>query len=192
VPVPRPPRRSTLLPYTTLFRSGGGEEGGATIQIDGSSTVFPVTQAVAEEFQKDRGGRVTVGVSGTGGGFKKLCRGEIAIAGASRPIKESETSQCKSAGGELIELPVAYDGIAVVVHPDSDWVDHMTVEELKKVWSPEAQGSITRWSQVRAGWPDRDLHLFGPGVDSGTYDYFTQAIVGVEHSSRGDFTSSED
>jgi phosphate transport system substrate-binding protein len=170
----------------------GGQVGGAVIQIDGSSTVFPISQAVAEEFQKSRGGRVTVGVSGTGGGFKKFCRGETAISDASRPIKDSETQQCKAAGIDFIELPVAYDGLAVMVNPQNDWVDHLTVEELKKIWAPEAQGKITTWSQVRQGWPNKPLHLFGAGVDSGTYDYFTEAIVGKEHSSRGDFTSSED
>jgi phosphate transport system substrate-binding protein len=182
-------------------KEGGGESasgesgakvGGSTIQIDGSSTVFPITQAVAEEFQKDRGGRVTVGVSGTGGGFKKFCRGEVALTGASRPIKESETAQCATEKIEFIELPVAYDGLAVVVHKGNDFVDHLTVEELKKMWEPAAQGKVMKWNQVRPTWPDRDLHLFGPGIDSGTYDYFTQATVGEEHSSRGDFTSSED
>jgi len=165
---------------------------GDVIQIDGSSTVFPISQAVAEEFQKSKGGRVTVGQSGTGGGFKKFCRGEIAIADASRPIKDEEQTACKAAGIDFIELPVAYDGLAVMVHPENNWVDHMTVEELKLLWAPEAQDKITKWSQVRKGWPDKPIHLFGPGVDSGTYDYFTQAIVGKEHASRGDYTSSED
>ncbi len=171
---------------------GGAKTSGQVIRIDGSSTVFPITQAVAEEFQGKHGGKVTIGVSGTGGGFKKFCRGETDISGASRPIKETERELCKKNGIEWVELPVAYDGLAVVVHKDNDWVDHMTVEELKMMWSPEAQGKITKWSQVRTGWPDSDLHLFGPGVDSGTYDYFTAAIVGKEHSSRGDFTASED
>ena len=170
----------------------GGDVGGDVVKLDGSSTVFPISQAVAEEFQKDRGGKVTVGVSGTGGGFKKFCRGEIAIAGASRPIKDEEAAQCKEGGIDYVELPVAYDGLAVVVHAKNDWAKDITVEELKTIWAPEAQGKITKWSQVRKGWPDKDLHLFGPGVDSGTYDYFTQAVVGKEHSSRGDFTSSED
>jgi phosphate transport system substrate-binding protein len=179
-------------PRKTTEGGGDGKVGGSIIEIDGSSTVFPITQAVAEEFQNEKGGRVTVGVSGTGGGFKKFCRGEIAIAGASRPIKDSETSACKSAGIDFIELPVAFDGLAVMVHKGNAWVDHMTVAELKTIWAPEAQGKVTRWSQVRKGWPDKDLRLFGAGIDSGTYDYFTQAIVGKEHSSRGDFTSSED
>ncbi len=171
---------------------GGGKVGGSVIKIDGSSTVFPITQAVAEDFQQDKGGRVTVGVSGTGGGFKKLCRGEIEIAGASRPIKDEEVSACKSGGIDFVELPVAFDGLAIVVHKSNDWVDHITVDELKTIWAPEAQDKVKKWSQVRKGWPDKDLRLFGPGVDSGTYDYFTQAVVGKEHASRGDFTSSED
>lgn len=164
----------------------------ATIAIDGSSTVYPITQAVAEEFQAKNGGRVTIGVSGTGGGFKKLCRGEIAIAGASRPIKPTESEACAKAGIEIIELPIAYDGLAVVANKSNTWVEHITVAELQTMWAPESQGRIKKWSQIREGWPDEDFHLFGPGVDSGTYDYFTAAIVGKEHASRGDFTASED
>jgi len=171
---------------------GKGADRGAIIEIDGSSTVYPITEAVAEEFQKTGGGRVTIGVSGTGGGFKKFCAGETAITGASRPIKPSEVEACDKAGVKYVELPVAYDGIAVVVHPDNAFVDHLTVAELKTMWAPEAQKTVTKWSQIRAGFPDTELHLFGPGVDSGTYDYFTKAIVGKEHSSRGDYTSSED
>ncbi|MBL4636566.1 MAG: PstS family phosphate ABC transporter substrate-binding protein [Kofleriaceae bacterium] len=170
----------------------GGKVSGAVIKIDGSSTVFPITQAVAEEFQIERGGRVTVGVSGTGGGFKKFCRGEIALSGASRPIKPSEVEMCKSAGIEFIELPIAYDGIAIVVNVKNTWVDSLTTAELKKMWSPEAEDTVTKWSDIREGWPDKDLQLLGPGVDSGTYDYFTKAIVGKEHSSRGDFAPNED
>jgi phosphate transport system substrate-binding protein len=162
------------------------------IAIDGSSTVFPITEAVAEEFQKKHQARVTIGVSGSGGGFKKFCKGETNISGASRPIKPSEVKLCGENGIDYIELPVAYDGIAVVVNPKADWVDRMTVQELKKLWAPEAQGKVKSWSHVRQGWPDREIHLFGPGVDSGTYDYFTKAIVGKEHASRGDLTSSED
>ncbi len=172
---------------------GGGASGPATIRVGGSSTVYPITEAVAEAYQaahRDR--RVTVSVSGTGGGFKKFCAGELDITGASRPVKTSEVEACRAAGIDFIELPVAFDGIAVVVNPGNDWVDHLTPAELKTMWEPAAQEKVTRWSQVRAGWPDAPLHLFGPGVDSGTYDYFTEAIVGEEHSSRGDFTSSED
>jgi len=162
------------------------------IAIDGSSTVFPITEAVAEEFQKENKARVTIGVSGTGGGFKKFCKAETVISGASRPIKPSEVKLCGENKVEYIELPVAYDGLSVVINPQNDWVDHLTVEELKKLWQPEAQGKVTLWSQIRTGFPEKEIHLFGPGVDSGTYDYFTKAIVGKEHSSRGDFTSSED
>ncbi len=165
----------------------------AVIAIDGSSTVFPITEAVAEEFQKANvGARVTVGVSGTGGGFKKFCRGETAISNASRPIKESEMKDCKAAGVEFVELPVAVDALAVVVNPKNTWVDFLTVDELKIMWSPEAQGKITNWNQVRPSFPDKPLKLFGPGVDSGTFDYFTGAVNGKEQSSRGDFTASED
>ena len=166
----------------------------STIKIDGSSTVYPITEAVAEEFQKIDGGKtqVTIGISGTGGGFKKFCNAETDISDASRPIKPTEVELCKKNGIEYIELPVAYDGLAVVINPKNNWVDYLTVSEMKKMWEPAAQGKITKWNQIRTGWPDKEIHLFGPGVDSGTYDYFTEAIVGKEHSSRGDYTSSED
>jgi phosphate transport system substrate-binding protein len=164
------------------------------IQIDGSSTVYPITEAMAEEFQAATGGkyRVTVGISGTGGGFKKFCRGETHISDASRPIKESERAACAEAGIEFIELPVALDALTVMINPGNNWVDYLTVDELKKIWEPAAQEAVTNWSQVREGFPDRPLTLYGAGVDSGTYDYFTEAVVGEEGSSRGDFTASED
>ena len=178
---------------------GRGEGTGSTgqqaqvIRVDGSSTVYPITEAVAEEFQRaNQGSRVTVGISGTGGGFQKFCRDEIDIADASRPIKPSETEACAKAGVQYIEIPVAYDGLAVVVHPRNTWAETMTVAELKRLWEPAAQGKITRWNQIRPDWPDREIHLFGAGVDSGTFDYFTEAIVGKEDQSRGDYTSSED
>ncbi len=161
------------------------------ISLDGSSTVYPLSEAVAEEFQLRAPVRVTIGVSGTGGGFQRLCKGEALIAGASRPIKSTELEACAAAGIGVIELPVAFDGIAVVVHPDNDWARSMTVTELAALWAPEAQDQRTTWADLRAGWPDEEIHLYGPGVDSGTYDYFTKAIVGKEHSSRGDYTSSE-
>ncbi len=170
----------------------GKKQSAGVIAIDGSSTVYPIAEAVAEEFQKKFSTRVTIGVSGSGGGFKKFCRGETAISNASRPIKPSEVELCQKKGIEYIELPVAYDGIAVVVNPKNDWVNYITVDELRRIWAPEAQGKVTSWHQVRTGWPQRKLNLYGPGVDSGTYDYFTEAIVGKEHSSRGDYTSSED
>lgn len=166
----------------------------ATVKVDGSSTVYPITEAIAEEFQGTEKGktRVTVGISGTGGGFKKLCNGETDIADASRPIKPSEVELCKKKGIEYIELPVAYDGLAIMVNPKNNWVDYITVKELKKLWEPAAQKKITKWNQIRPNWPNKEVHLFGAGVDSGTYDYFTEAIVGTEHASRGDYTSSED
>lgn len=170
----------------------GVEPDPCIIAIDGSSTVYPISEAVAEDFQKTNETRVTIAIGGTGGGFQKFCAGEAAISNASRPIKPVEIEACKRNGVEFLELPIAYDGIVVVVNPRNDWVKEMKVEELAKLWSPDAQGKLTRWSQVRAGWPDREIHLFGPGVDSGTFDYFTAATVGKERASRGDYTSSED
>ncbi|MGI9045918.1 MAG: PstS family phosphate ABC transporter substrate-binding protein [Burkholderiales bacterium] len=164
------------------------------IKIDGSSTVFPVTEAVAEDFQKAKKGaiNVTVGISGTGGGFKKFCRGEIDIADASRPISKKEMEACKEAGIRYVELPVAYDALTVVVNPKNTWAKSMTVAQLKKIWEPDAQGKITNWNQIDPSWPSEPLTLFGPGADSGTFDYFTEAIVGKSNASRGDFTASED
>src|SRR5687768_2298751 len=164
------------------------------IKIDGSSTVFPITEAVAEDFQiaKKGAAKVTVGISGTGGGFKKFCRGDIDIANASRPILKKEMDACKAAGVQYVEMPVAYDALTVVVNPKNDWVKVITVAELKKIWEPDAQGKITRWNQVNPAWPDDPINLYGPGADSGTFDYFTEAIVGKAKSSRGDFTASED
>ncbi|MFO3797612.1 MAG: phosphate ABC transporter substrate-binding protein PstS family protein, partial [Anaerolineales bacterium] len=157
----------------------GAKELEGTILVDGSSTVAPITMAVAEEFQKEFPKvQVPVGISGTGGGFKKFCVGETDISDASRPIKESEVELCKQNGIEYIELPVAFDGLAVMVNPSNDFVSCLTVAELKKIWEPEAEGKITNWNQVRPDFPDRPLTLYGPGIDSGTYDYFTQAIVG--------------
>ncbi|WKZ56523.1 MAG: PstS family phosphate ABC transporter substrate-binding protein [Bdellovibrionota bacterium] len=163
------------------------------ITVDGSSTVYPITEAVAEEFGKSaRNVKVTVGISGTGGGFKKFCGNETDISNASRPIKSSEMDACAQNGVEYIELPVAYDALTVVVNPKNSWARTLTVSELKALWSPEAQGTITRWNQIRPSFPDQPIALFGAGVDSGTFDYFTEAIVGKSQSSRGDFTSSED
>jgi len=165
-----------------------------TVLVDGSSTVFPVSEAMAEEFQIANRGeiRVTVGLSGTGGGFQKFCRGETDISGASRPITNDEKERCAEAGIEYIEMPIAIDALANVVHPSNDWAECMTVEQLQMIWEPEAQGEITRWSQVNSEWPDEEMGLYGAGVDSGTYDYYTFAIVGEEHSSRGDYTATED
>jgi phosphate transport system substrate-binding protein len=166
----------------------------AVIKIDGSSTVFPITEAVAEEFQREQAGKVnvTVGISGTGGGFKKFVRGEIDVADASRPILTEEMAQAKANGIEYIELPIAFDALTVVVNPQNDWVTSMTVAELKKIWEPEAQGKITHWNQIRPEWPNEKIALFGAGSDSGTFDYFTEAICGKPKASRGDYTASED
>ncbi|GGG07460.1 PstS family phosphate ABC transporter substrate-binding protein [Pontibacter amylolyticus] len=188
-----------LLGASFAFTSCGGntEEGGSdmsgSISIDGSSTVYPVTEAVAEEYRAEAPDvKVTVGVSGTGGGMKKFSRGEIDIVNASRSINDSEAQTAKENGISYVQLSVAYDGLTVVVHPSNDWVKDITVAELKKMWEPEAQGTITRWNQIRPEWPDKEIHLYGAGVESGTYDYFTEAIVGKSHSSRGDYTASED
>ncbi len=163
------------------------------VKVDGSSTVFPITEGVAEDFQKaNKGIKVTVGVSGTGGGFKKFCRDETDVQNASRPILKSEMEDCKKAGVEYYELPVAFDALTVVINPRNTWLKQATVAELKKVWEPASQGKVTRWNQVNPAWPDQPIKLYGAGSDSGTFDYFTEAIVGKAKSSRGDYTASED
>ena len=164
------------------------------IAIDGSSTVFPITEAVAEEFGKLTNGkvRITVGVSGTGGGFKKFCNGETQVSDSSRPIKSSEVSLCAAGGVEYIEIPVAIDGLTVMVNRDNAFVRCLTVAELNKMWAPEAEGVVTDWNQVRAEWPADKMELYAPGVDSGTFDYFTDTVNGESGASRGDFTASED
>jgi len=166
----------------------------SVIKIDGSSTVFPVTEAVAEEFQKEKQGKVnvTVGISGTGGGFKKFVRGEIDVADASRPIMSEEMAQARANGIEYVELPIAFDALTVVVNNQNNWVTSISVADLKKIWEPDAQGKITHWNQVRPEWPNEKIALFGAGSDSGTFDYFTEAIVGKAKASRGDYTASED
>ena len=164
------------------------------IAIDGSSTVFPITEAVAEGFGglTDDNVRVVVGISGTGGGFKKFCDNEIVISDASRPIKQKEVDLCSAAGIEYIELPVAIDGLSVVVNPENDFVDCLSVEQLNKIWSPESEGVVTHWNQVNPDWPAEEIKMYAPGVDSGTFDYFTEAINGDGGVSRGDFVASED
>lgn len=164
------------------------------IKIDGSSTVFPITEAMAEEFQTAQKGkvRVTVGISGTGGGFKKFCRGETDVQDASRPIQTSELEACRTAGVKFMEIPIAYDATAVVVNSKNTWLKSITVDELKKMWEPTAQGKVSKWSDVNPAWPKENLKLYGAGSDSGTFDYFTEAIVGKAKSSRGDYTASED
>ena len=185
----------TLAATVALAAATGAlAQQGPVVKIDGSSTVYPITEAVAEEFQKMKKGAVkaTVGISGTGGGFKKFCRGEIDIANASRPILKKEMEDCKAAGIKYIELPVAFDALTVVTHPNNKFLTQITVEELKKMWAPGAQGKVMKWNQVNPAWPDAPIMLFGAGSDSGTFDYFTEAIVGKAKSSRGDYTASED
>lgn len=186
-------------------QQGNGEQGGndtpaaqqgsanlsGTIKIDGSSTVFPISEAMAEEFQMANPGvQVTVGVSGTGGGFKKFTAGEIDISDASRPIKDAEKETAQKNGIEYIEIPVAYDGISVVVSKENTWVDQLSVEELKKIWEPDSK--VKKWSDVREGWPAEEIKLYGPGTDSGTFEYFTEEIVGEAKKQRSDYTASED
>ena len=164
-----------------------------TIKIDGSSTVFPITEAIAEECRNEMPNiNVTVGVSGTGGGFKKFIRNEIDICNASRSIKESEARECEEKGIEYIELEVAYDGLAVIKHPENDWLSNITVEQLKMIWEPGAQGKILKWNDVREDWPNEKINLYGPGTASGTYDYFAEAICGKDVGTRGDYSPSED
>ena len=206
------PAATTAAPAATTVPSGGAAPAATTaapaattapammddlsgdISVDGSSTVFPITEAMAEEFgiATDGNVRITVGVSGTGGGFKKFCAGETHISDASRPIKQSEVDLCAEAGIEFIELPVAIDGLSVMVNPANDFVECMTVDELHTLWAPEAEDVVTKWSQVRAGWPEEDIRLYAPGVDSGTFDYFTETVNGESQASRGDFLPSED
>ena len=164
------------------------------VKVDGSSTVYPITEAVAEEFQKAKKNavKVTVGISGTGGGFKKFCRGETDFSNASRPITAKEMEDCKAAGVEYIEMPVAYDALTVVANPKNAFLKELTVDQLKAMWEPAAQGKITKWNQVNPAWPDQPIKLFGAGADSGTFEYFTEAVVGKAKSSRGDYTASED
>lgn len=164
-----------------------------SIKIDGSSTVYPVTEAMAEEFRSvSPDVKITIGISGTGGGFKKFSRGEIDIADASRPIKDSEAADATANNLNYLELMVAFDGLAVIANPENDWLDKITLDELKLIWEPAAQGVIMRWNQIRPEWPDEEIHLFGPGIASGTYDYFTEAVTGESGKSRGDYTASED
>jgi phosphate transport system substrate-binding protein len=162
------------------------------IEIDGSSTVFPITEAAVQQYQQAKPDvRVTASFSGTGGGFRKFCAGEIDITGASRPISTQELATCRDAGVRFVELPIAFDALTVVVNPQNDWADDLTVEELKTIWEPASQGRITNWNQIRPDFPDRPLTLYAPGAASGTYDYFAEVITG-QTSTRSDFTGSED
>lgn len=182
----------TAAPDADTTETAAGSDLSGTVLVDGSSTVFPISEAMAEEFgAANPGVAVTVGVSGTGGGFQKFCADETDITGASRPISQEEIDLCAENGIEYVELPIAFDGLTVVVNPDNEFAECLTVEELNTMWEPEAQGTITNWNQIRSDFPDAPLGLYGPGTDSGTYDFFMEAI-GADGESRGDFTASED
>ncbi|HSL72742.1 MAG TPA: PstS family phosphate ABC transporter substrate-binding protein [Longimicrobiales bacterium] len=192
-------RRPTLLavPVALLIACGGpdaGRDQGAlsgSIGADGSSTVYPITEAMAEEFMREQSGvTVTVGQSGTGGGFKRFCAGETDISNASRPIKDTEAQLCQQNSVQFVEVPVAYDGLSIVVNPQNDFATCLTVAELKKIWEPGSK--VTKWSDVRAGFPAQPIKLYGPGTASGTFDYFTEEITGATGASRPDYTASED
>jgi phosphate transport system substrate-binding protein len=185
---------STLLSGLAAVAIPHAASAQSVVKVDGSSTVFPIAEAVAEEFQISKRGkiRVTVGIAGTGGGFKRFCRGETDISNASRPILKEEMEACRAAGIKYMELPVAFDALTVVVNPANNWVKTLTVADLKKMWEPGAQSRITKWNQVRSEWPAQPIMLFGPGADSGTFDYFTEAVNGKAKASRGDYTASED
>jgi phosphate transport system substrate-binding protein len=190
-------RISAALAAATLFACGGSSAFNsreiAVIRLDGSSSVYPLSEAVVREFSAQHPNvQVRHTISGTGGGFVNFCRGRIDIGAAARPMRRSEVEACERAAMSFIELPIAYDGIAIVVHPKATWIDVISLEELRTLWAPEAQGNITRWNQVRTEWPDRQIHLFAPDPSSGTYDYFTAAILGAEGASRHDFTDSPD
>jgi phosphate transport system substrate-binding protein len=189
-----------LLTSSAVIASGliapaqTSSQGTQTIKMDGSSTVFPISELAAEEFQKSKAGaiKVTVGVSGTGGGFKKFCSGQTEISNASRPILTKEIEACRAKGIRFIEIPIAFDALTVVVNPENSWASSLSVEQLRKIWEPGAQGKITNWNQVNSRFPNQPLKLFGPGPASGTFDYFTEAINGKAKASRTDFTASED
>ena len=195
---------AALLAVLAAGCGGGGEEGTAettepaaelsgTVEADGSSTVGPLTTAAAEAFGEQYPDvQVTVGISGTGGGFERFCAGETDISDASRPIKDEEAAICADAGIEYIEIPVAVDALTVVVNPENDWATCLTVDQLKTIWAPESEGEVTNWNQVDPSFPDQSLALAGAGTDAGTFDYFTDAIVGEEGASRADYTASED
>jgi len=186
--------KSVVVGFALALGAANAQAQTKTIAIDGSSTVFPVSEALAEEFQKLKKGqiRVTVGISGTGGGFKKFCRGETDMSNASRPILKEEMDACRQAGIDYFELPLAYDALTVAVSPKNTFLECITVDELKRMWEPGAQGKVTTWNQVNAKWPNRKLTLYGAGSDSGTFDYFTEAVTGKAKASRGDYTASED
>jgi phosphate transport system substrate-binding protein len=186
--------KQTVVMTALASFAAHGAQAQSVVKVDGSSTVFPVTEAVAEDFQKSKKGavKVTVGISGTGGGFKKFCRGETDVSNASRPILKQEMEACAQAGIKYFELPVAFDALTVVINPKNAFIKQLTVEQLKTMWEPAAQGKVTNWKQIDPSFPDAPLKMFGAGSDSGTFDYFTEAVVGKAKSSRGDYTASED
>ncbi len=182
-----------LLVFIGLLQSGCFGTYEDRIRIDGSSSLFPLTEAVAEEFRDVYPEiKITVGVSGTGGGFKKFGRNEIDIANASRPLTTDEIELCKKNNVEFIEIPVTNDGLVIAVNTSNNFIDFLTVTELKKIWEPSAQGKIKYWNQIRSNWPHIPIQLFGPGTSSGSFDFFTRTIIGMKKASRGDFTASED
>ena len=191
-----PLNASDITSQTNVSKQPVEITGGLTgnIKIDGSSTVFPITEAVAEEFGNltDGNVRIVVGVSGSGGGFKKFCAGETDISNASRPIKQQEVDICEDAGVEYIEIPVALDGLSVMVNPENDFVECVSIKQLNTLWNPQAEGKIQQWDQIDPAWPAEKIQLYGPGVDSGTFDYFTETVNGESQASRGDFVASED
>lgn len=182
----------TLLVITFLLSIPPVNAAEKVINIDGSSTVYPITKGVADSFQSIRKVKMNTNISGTGGGFAKFCNGETEVQNASRPILKKEMDMCKEAGIQYIELPIAFDALTVVVNKSNDFVDYLTIEELNKIWRPAAKGKIKTWNQVRSTWPNHPIQLYGPGKDSGTFDYFTEAVVGKAKSSRTDFIASED
>jgi phosphate transport system substrate-binding protein len=184
----------TYSSETQIAQSGNTQTSATTgdVKIDGSSTVYPITQAIAKAFESEQKKKVSVNISGTSGGFEKFCAGQTDISNASRPILKAEIETCRKNGVRFIELPIAFDALTVVVHPQNNWAKDITIAELKKMWEPAAQGKINNWNQVRASWPNRPLKLFGAGNKSGTFDYFTEATVGKTRASRTDYTASED
>lgn len=191
---PMSPRVGSIVLSLVLVAACGGDAGDGLqgeVVIDGSSTVFPVAEAVAEEFQIEHPGvRVSVGISGTGGGFSRFCAGETDLSNASRPIRESEIEDCRAAGIEFTELSVAWDGLSVIANPDNEFLQCLTVEELGRIWGPASE--VTTWRDVRPEWPAEEINLYGPGTDSGTFDYFTETVNGESGASRSDFQASED
>ncbi len=184
---------SLLLVAALLACHSGATQAQTLIKVDGSSTVFPITEAIVDRFHENHPNtKVTIGIAGTGGGFKKFCQGETDISDASRPITKKEMAECAKNGIRYMELPIAFDAITVVINPKNKFLSQLTVEELKKMWEPASQATIMTWNQVNPAWPKTPIKLFGPGVDSGTFDYFTEAIVGKAKASRNDYTPSED